>query len=296
MLRALTSHRTPRRRRSGALVRRVIRRAGLAALLALGVTPGEAEAVAVSPSAVYLDHRTRSGTMTLFNSGSLPEEITIGFAFGYPRSDSLGNVSVPIDSVAPAGEPSLVPWARAFPRRLRLAPGQRQVVRVIVEPPPGLAPGEYWGRIVVTARGGQPPIEERRGDITLQVELQTMIVAALSYRNGDVRTGIAVRAGQARRVEGGVEMLIDLAREGNAAFIGRVVAQVVAPDGKTVAEESEYVAVYRELRSKVIVPLLTALPDGPGYQVRFTIDSHRPDLPAGGPLPAQRRTGLIPLR
>jgi hypothetical protein len=273
----------------------VIRRAGLAALLALGVTPGDAEAVAVSPSALYLDQRSRSGTMTLFNSGSLPEEIDIGFAYGYPRSDSLGNVTVPIDSVAPVGDPSLVPWARAFPRRLRLAPGQRQVVRIMVEPPAGLPAGEYWGRVVVTARGGQPPIEERRGDITLQVELRTVIVAAVTYRTGEVRTGIAVRAGQARRVEGGVEMLIDLAREGNAAFIGRVVAQVIAPDGKIVAEESEFVAVYRELRAKVMIPLPTPLPPGPGYQVRFTIDTHRPDLPVEGPLPAQRRTGLIPL-
>lgn len=272
----------------------VLRRASLVALLALGIAPGDAEAVAVSPSALYLDHRNRSGVLTLFNSGSLPEEVEIGFAFGYPRSDSLGNVSVPIVSVAPEGEPSLVPWARAFPRRMRLAPGQRQVVRVLVEPPPGLANGEYWGRIVVTSRGGQPPIEERRGDITLQVELQAVIVTAVSYRNGDVRTGIAVTAGQARRVAGGIELLLDLSREGNAAFVGRVVAQVVAANGAVIAEESEFVAVYRDLRSKILIPIdPPARPSA--HHVRFTIDTQRPDLPAEGPLPAQRRTGQVPV-
>jgi hypothetical protein len=266
----------------------------LAALLGLTLAP-EAGAVAVSPSALYLDHRNRSGTLTLFNPGSLPEEIEIGFAFGYPRSDSLGVVSVPIVSIAPEGEPSLVPWARAFPRRLRLGPGQRQVVRVLIEPPAGLEVGEYWGRIVVTSRGGQPPVEERRGDITLQVELQTVIVAALSYRNGDVGTGVAVTGGRARHVEDGVELLLDLGREGNAAFIGRVVAELIAPDGSVVGRETELIAVYRDLRARVLIPLASPLPPGGPYQVRFTIDTERPDLPPGGPLPARPRTGQIPV-
>jgi hypothetical protein len=60
-----------------------------AALFALA--PMAAHAVTVSPNALYIDSRTRSGVLTLYNPGSAAEEIDITFAFGYPRSDALGN-------------------------------------------------------------------------------------------------------------------------------------------------------------------------------------------------------------
>ena len=274
--------------------RRGLRTTALAALLTV-IAAANAFAVSVSPNALYLDNRTRSGLLTLFNPGSLPEEIEIGFAFGYPMADSLGNVSVQLVGVAPEGEPSLVPWVRAFPLRLRLAPGQRQVVRILVNPPAGLPAGEYWGRITVTSRGGQPPIEQRSGDISLSVSLQTVIVAAVTYRNGPVQTGLELGVGSARSTPVGAELLLDLTRQGNAAFIGRLVAQVVSPGGKVVAEDEADIAVYRQMRARVIVPMKDKPADMTGYKIRFAIDTQRPDLPPEGPLPTSRLTGEIPI-
>ena len=267
----------------------------LATLLAV-VPASRAFAVSVSPNALYLDNRTRSGLLTLFNPGSLPEEIEIGFAFGYPMSDSLGNVTVQLVGVAPEGEPSLVPWLRAFPLRLRLAPGQRQVVRILANPPAGLPAGEYWGRITVTSRGGQPPIEQRQGDIALSVSLQTVIVAAVTYRNGPMQTGLQLGVGTARTIPDGAELLLDLTRQGNAAFIGRLVAEIVAPDGKVVAKDEADIAVYRQLRARVIVPMANRPADMTGYKVRFSIDTDRPDLPPEGPIKTARLTGEIAIQ
>jgi P pilus assembly chaperone PapD len=145
----------------------------LLVLLACWAQP--AAAVSVSPIALYLDQATRTGTLTLYNPGALAEEVEIGFAFGYPVSDSAGNVSVPLFDTSPAGEPSAVEWMRAFPRRLRLEPGQRQVVRVMAQPPAGLANGEYWARVLVRSRGGQPPIEQTQGAVTLQLNVETVV-------------------------------------------------------------------------------------------------------------------------
>jgi fimbrial chaperone protein len=258
--------------------RSTLRSVVMAALLSL-CAAGQAAAVAVSPNALYIDHRTRSGTLTLFNPGSLPEEITLSFAYGYPRSDAEGRITVPLDSVAPAGEPSVLPWVRAFPRRLRLEPGQRQVVRILVSPPAGLAPGEYWGRIRIHSTGGQPPIEQTvDGNVRTSVSVAMEIVAPVNYRNGDVRTGVRVRQKAVRATPEGAELTLDLEREGNAAFIGRVRAQLVAPDGRVVAEAEDGVAVYRDLRKVVLVPLAEARPLR-GYRVSFTLDTERPDLP-----------------
>ena len=274
---------------------RGLRSAALGAALFV-LSASDALAVSVSPNALYLDNRNRSGLLTLYNPGNLPEEIEIGFAFGYPVSDSLGNISVSLVPIAPEGEPSLVPFLRAFPLRLRLAPGQRQVIRIRAEPPANLPSGEYWGRITITSRGGQPPIEQREGNITLSVALQTVIVAAVTYRNGPMQTGVEIGRGDARITPEGAQLLLDLTRQGNAAFIGRLVAQVVAPNGDVVAEDEADIAVYRTLRARVVVPLKSVPADITGYKIRFSIDTQRTDLPSGGPIPAPRLTGEVVVR
>src|SRR5688500_4430590 len=128
---------------------RIVKRTGILLALFLAVSALRAAAVSVSPMAVYLDQRTRTGTITLYNAGTRPEEIGVEFAFGYPQSDEAGNITVPITDTVPAGEPSAVGWLQAFPRRLVLQPGQRQVVRIMIRPPEGLEEGEYWARALV---------------------------------------------------------------------------------------------------------------------------------------------------
>jgi hypothetical protein len=273
-------------------------RRALAAMLlaAAALAPLTARAVAVSPNALYIDSRTRSGTLTLVNTGSVAEEIELGFAFGYPRSDSLGAVSVELVPVAPAGEPSAVPWLRAFPRRLRLEPGQRQVVRVLVQPTGAAgAPGdgEYWGRITITSRGGEPPVEQRQGQVTYSVAVQTVIVAAVNYRHGKVGTGVTVKRADAAAADGVVRLTLDMQRTGNAAFLGRVRAELVDARGRVVARGAEDLAVYRALRRVVAIPRPARARDLAGYRVRYTFDTVRPDLPGDAPLPIAPVTGVV---
>ena len=256
----------------------------LVAMLAL--SSAYAAAVAVSPVALYIDSRTRSGTLTLFNPGSRPEEVQVDFAFGYPVSDDDGNVTVSVMEEAPAGDPSAVGWLRAFPRRMVLEPGQRQVMRIMVTPPAGLADGEYWARALVRGRGGQPPIEERQGDVTVQIEVETVVVVAVNYRNGDVTTGLRVVDAAATQAGDSVTAIIDFQREGNAAYLGRVHAELLDGSGQVVDDTEEVLAVYKTIRRRLdlAVPSDAAGP----FRVRFTMDTDREDLPPGGPLPVER--------
>ena len=154
------------------------KRALLASALAvtlLGGGPVDAAAVSVYPTAVFIDSRTRTATLTLTNDGLRAEEIDISFAFGIPMADPFGVVRVMFLDSVPAGMPSLVPYIRAFPQRMRLEPGQTQIVRLLVQPPAGLPAGEYWGRVMVASVGGQAPVEQRQGDITMQINIRTVI-------------------------------------------------------------------------------------------------------------------------
>lgn len=253
----------------------------------------EAAAVSVTPTALYIDSRTRTGVLTLHNPGPLPEEITIDFGYGFPQSDSAGNIRVDVTRTPAPGEPSALAWLRAFPRRLVLQPGQRQVVRVLVEPPPGLPEGEYWARVLISSKGGQPPIEQRQGDQVLQLQVQTTLVIAANYRNGDVRTGLNVAAASARREGGEVQLQLDLERTGNAAFLGSLRAELVDARGNVVGTVYDDLAVYRTMRRRLAIPVP---PDAAGpFEVRLSIDTERDDLPAGGALPAPPLSQRIPV-
>lgn len=256
-----------------------------------------AHAVTVAPSALYIDHRTRTATLTVHNPGTLPEEVDIAFVFGYPRSDAEGNVSIvtiPADSVAP-GDPSAAGWIRAFPRRLRLEPGQKQVVRVLVQPPADLPDGEYWARVLVSSTGGRPPVEQVLDNgIRVQIETRMVVITALSYRKGAVQTGIDVRKAAVQSTPEGVKLTMDLARQGSAAFLGRIRAELVAPDGQVLAKVEDDVAVYHELRRVLVLkPSAGAVPRG--ATIRYEVDTERPDLPPGGALPIQPLRGTVPL-
>ena len=274
------------------LSRTRLRAAALALVCAL-LPMGRAWAVTVSPTALFIDSRSPTGTLTLYNNGDRPEELEVKFAFGYPVSDAAGTVNVVLVDTAATGEPSAVPWLRAFPRRLVLQPGQRQTLRVLVQAPPTLANGEYWGRVVVHSRGGQAPVEQAQGGVRMQLEVETAIATAVLFRKGEVATGMAVSGAGASLAEGGVDFSLDLQRQGGAAFLGRVRVEVLAPGGRVVAETEDAVAVYRTLRRRYILPL----PAGTrteGLSVRYLVDTERPDLPSGA-LQAAPVTGTIPV-
>ncbi|HET7187697.1 MAG TPA: hypothetical protein VFI52_06060 [Gemmatimonadaceae bacterium] len=266
----------------------------LAALLAF--SPAAARAVTVSPNALFIDSRTRSGVLTLYNPGTTAEEIEITFAFGYPRSDLAGAISVALADSAPSGEPSVLGFVRAFPRRLRLEPGQRQTVRILMQPPAGLAEGEYWGRVLVHSRGGRPPVEQQQGGIHMQIDLETVIVGAVNYRNGAVKTGVAVDSARAAIVAAGdsVRVVADLRRLGNAAFLGHLTLELVGADGRVIGSAEEDLAVYRTLRKveSIAIPARTSLV---GASVRYRLTTERPDIDPESRLAAEAVTGSIAL-
>jgi hypothetical protein len=249
----------------------------------LAVTATSLWSVSISPMAVYLSDRDRTGLMTLYNPGTRPEEIRIGFAFGYPRSDEHGNVTVQLTDTAAAGEPSAVSWLTAFPRRVVLQPGQKQVVRVMVRAPAQLPDGEYWARALIHSTGGEAPIEDRSGDVGVQIDVETVVVVAVNFRHGDVHTGLDLTDASVTTVGDSVVTTVDVRRTGNAAFLGRILVDLLDARGQVIGSSDQVLAVYHDIRRRVAV----AVPQGSApARVRVTMDTHRDDLPPGGPLPA----------
>ena len=127
----------------------------------------------------------------------------------------------------------------------------------------------------------------------LHLEVQTTLVMAANYRNGDVRTGVGVASAAARRTGDEVTLQLDLERTGNAAFLGSMRAELVDARGNVVGTAFDDLAVYRTMRRRLAIPVPETASGA--LQVRMVINTERDDLPAGGALPAPPLTQQVPV-
>jgi hypothetical protein len=205
--------------------------------LACPAVPAVAQGVLVAPHSVVIDHRTRSGSLSLYNPGEDPAEVTLSTFFGYPVTDSTGEFELRTVERPDLSMPSAAGWVEAFPKRMVLQPKERQTVRLLARPPARLADGEYWARLVVAAKGGTVPVTgvDSSSGVTVGLNLEVRTILPLQYRKGSVATSIRLSR-LAAVVEGdslAVRMRLD--RMGTAAFIGTVRGVLTDSTGATEA-------------------------------------------------------------
>jgi P pilus assembly chaperone PapD len=250
--------------------------AGVLSLPALATSQG----VLVAPHAVVIDHRSRSGSLSLYNPGDQPAEVSLSMFFGYPVTDSAGDFDLRTVERPDAALPSAAGWLEAFPKRMVLQPKERQTVRLLARPPAGLRDGEYWARVVVAAKAGSVPVSgvDSSAGITVGLNLEVRTVLPLQYRKGAVATSVRA-SGLTAGVQGdSLAVRLHLVRQGTAAFIGTVRGALADSGGRTVATFSSPVAVYYEVDPR----FTAALPGGrlaPGrYRLRVEVTTEREDL------------------
>ncbi|MEJ2539878.1 MAG: hypothetical protein P8188_07915 [Gemmatimonadota bacterium] len=212
-------------------------------LLALGLVT-EAVAIVVAPTAIYLDDADPAAVIQLYNPSSRPEEVSVEALFGFPTTDEEGRLR--LDLVEGDDPRSAAEWVRVLPRRLVVPPGERRAVRLLAQPPAGLADGEYWTRLVFTSRGQEIPVggaDAEGVQVGLGLEVRTII--ALTYRKGAVSTGLEVRGFDPHIQGDSLVVRPELLRRENGAFIGLMELSLLDADSIPVRQWNEQVAVYR---------------------------------------------------
>ena len=254
------------------------------AMAALTLGPLVSWAVLVAPHAVFIDARTRTGLVYLINTGTSAEEITVETKFGYPDTDSAGGIFVRMIDEPPAEAPSAAGWIRPFPRRVVVQPGERQVIRLLAQPPAGLPEGEYWTRLVVTSRGAQVAVQGSDSVVRAGISLIVSTIISVTYRNGQVQTGI--RLDEFRADDGGDSLVawVGLTRQGNAAYLGTTWIRLRDAAGRVVREWETPTAVYYSLHRRFAFPL-DSVPPG-AYTAQLEVSTARSDLPAANILRA----------
>jgi hypothetical protein len=266
---------------------------GLLAVALATAAPAHAQ-VSVAPTILFTSDQEPFGTFVVNNASDLPQEIVIEFRFGYPKSDASGNSVMEYDDVAAAERFGLDAWVQAFPRRFVLAPGQNQVVRMAVRPPPGLEDGTYWTRLITTTTPQGDALDTTINGVAARIVTRLQHVTTLVYGTGGLTSSIQV--GELTAQSGpdrGSLLVVPLQRAGNTPFLGWLVAEIRDESGRLVTTSERAIAVYFDA-----VEQLTfdpgALPAGL-FDVTVTIRPGRPDVPpehvVGGD-PVQTRVTL----
>ena len=143
-------------------------------LAAALVCSGQAMAqLMVHPTRVVLDNDQRSAQLEIINNSDKPTVYRI--ALVNRRMDESGGFS-PIETALP-GEQFLGDMVRYSPRRVALAPGASQIIRVIARKPVDLPPGEYRSHLLFAeqASPAAPPATNSSGSGQIGVSLTALV-------------------------------------------------------------------------------------------------------------------------
>ncbi len=121
--------------------------------------------------------------------------------------------------------------------------------------------------------------------VSIALRLRVRTIIAVSYRNGDVHTGIRM-ANMRTDIDGdSLGVRVDLEREGNAAFLGTLRTVLLDDAGTEVRREHVHIAVYYDLSPRRTLSLAGLAPGR--YTAVTTIDTERSDIEAALVLPME---------
>ncbi len=234
--------------------------------------------VIVAPTILYMGDRDRFGTFVVMNRSRDPQEISVSFKFGYPTSDSLGNIFMQYNDSIAADKYSCNTWLRGFPKQFILNPGQQQVVRLVITPQQGLLDGVYWTRLVTRSTPQVKFIDTVKTGVTANITFVLEQVTTIIFEKGDVNTTIGISDCGTFTDSTHLNVLARLNRGGNAPFLGTVNLKILDAVGNMVYTDKLLIAAYFGMRVKFAVPL-SNLKAGDHYTAVLNVSSDRPDIP-----------------
>jgi len=185
------------------------------------------------------------------NSLTSTWEVNIEMKFGYPFSDSTGNINIYFPDTVTASDPSAIDWVNFFPRKFLLKPQEEQTVRVVAKPPKGLKEGEYWGRPIISSQVQSMEDTTNNSQIGVGLSVKFQTVIAFNYRKGKSSTSINLLSLDAVYEDSKIIVSADMKREGNSAYIGNLIAKVYDSRNDLISETEQEFAVYYTLLKKV---------------------------------------------
>jgi len=244
-------------------------------LLALFIVNAQAQ-ISVSPPALFMNSNNRFGTFIVENKTGEAQEVSIKFRFGYPVSDSLGNLSMQYNDTIAEVRHSLAGWIKGFPRKFILIPGAQQIIRLTTQPPQNLSDGMYWSRIITSAQPQAKRIDTVRVGITTQINFVFEQITTVLYAEGVLNTGLEITDPFIVEDSATVGLVWKTVKTGNAPYFGTVNVKVFDEIGNVVDETIETLGIYVTMNKKASFDRNKLKPGK--YTAEITLVTERNDI------------------
>ena len=235
--------------------------------------------ILISPYIVYTDEKNKVNNFIVQNESNDNYEVSVSFTFGYPVSDSSGQIVMKYFDNDSSQTYSINDYIRAFPKKFILSPKKRQVIRLTIKAPDTLSHGTYWTRIVTSAVPFTEQVDTSHTGITARIKFVLNQVTTCLYRVGNAESGVKILNYELTPESDKTILTVNLERIGNSPFIGNLIVKVQDEKGNVVKEFSEYIPLYFNLIKKIQIDHAD-LEKGKKYFLNITaINTEKEDVP-----------------
>lgn len=235
---------------------------GLVQAASIDSAMAAAKSLMLSPVRVIFTDRQRSADVHVINPSQ--ETITYAISTVTMRKDAKGDLRE-VTSETEA-ERTIKNMIRFSPRRATIEPGKRQVVKLMVNKPSDLPPGEYQVRLRLSPQtAALKPADTnlpQHGGSNIALEIIVDSTFPIIIQHGGIAAEVAPAAlsvKQTAESPSGMAAEVKLSRSGNASAFGDVRLQYIpANDPKAIREigHAQGTAIYLpETERKMIIPL-----------------------------------------
>ena len=235
--------------------------------------------ISIAPTSVFLD-QNGIGSLFITNPSDVPQEVAVGFLFGYPGNDAQGNLLMVYGDSLREGQFGMGDRLRAFPRTFILGPRQQQTVRLQVRPDRSLPAGTYFTRIKVTSNAQTADVENVATEgVSTQVNFKFDQVIAAFHKVGDVQTGLEFGEVTTQIKDNSLRVVTDFTVTGNSPFLGSVTATVKNSQNEVLATQQQTTALYFSGKRALELTLQNPLSAG-NYEIELLFETKRSDIPS----------------
>lgn len=220
-----------------------------AGLLLLVLSSSSAYAVRVSLKRVVFDGSKRSEILTLINNTAKPQTYRLGWR-KYRMDEGKS-----IRPVREGEDASDVLWAdsmvRFAPRRVTVAPGASQQIRLLLRRPADIQEAEYRGHLWIVSEAKPEAFgAEQTTRQAVRLSVQPSISLPVFVRHGNLDVKAEISDTKLTRTTEGLNVKFSLNRIGNRSIYGDF--DFVCTDGgnNLVMQQIRGIAVYREIKSR----------------------------------------------
>ena len=207
----------------------------LICLFASGI--GESQAVTIFPTRVVMTDKEKTAQVEIINSGTETESYSIQLE--RKRMTETGEFQAITGDALP-GELFADQIVRYSPRRVTLAPGAGQTVRLMLKMPSGLTEGEYRSHLSVNhipaASTLLPPDKQQKDpkDISIKLTAYANVAIPVIVRHGNLNAQLEIKDVVLRPGKGKEPPVVEftLHRTGSMSVYGDIAVTAVSVNGK----------------------------------------------------------------